>query len=105
MLTASQKKKFMAFFNQLDTDKSGTIEFRDFAVQAFNKKMQKGWSDDSAEWKKLIESKQKAWNGIQKIVDLNNDGRVSAEEWLVFCEKAMARSKSGETPEWLTRLL
>jgi len=105
MLTDSQKKKFISFFNQLDTNKSGVIEFRDFAVQAYNTKIQKGWSDDSAEWKKLMEAKQKAWNGIQKVVDLNHDGQVSAEEWLLFCEKAMARSKSGEAPEWLTRLV
>ncbi len=105
MLTDLQKKKFISFFNQLDTDKSGTLELRDFITQAYNTKIQKGWSDESPEWKKLVEAKKKAWNGIQELVDLNNDGHVSAEEWLLFCEKAMERSKSGEAPEWLTRLL
>lgn len=50
MLTDSQKKKFMAFFNQLDSDKNGAIDFEDFKVQAYNTKIQKGWDDDSDEW-------------------------------------------------------
>jgi Ca2+-binding EF-hand superfamily protein len=105
MTTDFQKKKHLSVFKCFDSDDSGTIEFADFSAHAHRIKKDQGWSDENEDWKRLIDAKQKAWDEIRKIVDLNNDGQVSVDEWLQFCEKVSQQSqKLGMAPEWMTRI-
>lgn len=56
-------------FNQIDTDKSGEIEFGEFAVM-MSKKFHQG----------ALKSEQEEIVSAFKLFDLNNDGTVTAQE-------------------------
>ena len=101
MLNDSFTDKFLAVFYSLDADGNGTIEFDDFASHAHYIKKEQNWGDDDPRWLKLINAKQSAWEKIKAHVDLNNDGVVSKDEWLTFCEKSRDAVKAtGEPAQW-----
>ena len=103
MLSEFSRKKYVSSFNLLDADKSGTIEFEDFAAHARYIKDDQGWSDQDPKWLQLLDAKKRGWQKIQEAVDTNNDNKVSLEEWLTFCENAENQVRtSGKPAQWLS---
>ena len=72
MLSEFSRKKYISCFNLLDADKSGTIEFEDFAAHARYIKDDQGWSDQDPKWLQLLDTKKRGWQKIQEAVDTNN---------------------------------
>ncbi|XP_049876440.1 calexcitin-2-like [Pectinophora gossypiella] len=98
MVSDFRKKKllhvFQAFF---DTDKSGSIDKNDFDLAAEKIAKLRGWSAGDAKFKEVQESLNKIWESLQKRGDADNDGKVSADEWVAMCDDY---AKNPSAVEW-----
>lgn len=106
MLSEFQKRKFTAFFRQLDDNGSGHVEFSDFSGHTFLIKEKQGWADDNPLFTNLMNAKHRFWQEIQSRVDTDRDDMLSLEEWLDFWEKLVTEiSTTGITPDWVSQIL
>lgn len=82
MVSDFRKKKFVHVFTSFfDTNKSGSIDKKDFDLASENISKVRGWKAGEAAHKMLQETLQKLWDGLQGA-DSNKDGEVSVHEWI-----------------------
>ncbi|CAH0401069.1 unnamed protein product [Chilo suppressalis] len=99
MVSDFRKKKllhvFTAFF---DTNKSGSIDKKDFELAAEKIAKLRGWKEGDAPYKKVQESLTAIWNGLQSGADADKDGQVSVDEWNTMWEN-FSKNPAGAA-EW-----
>lgn len=82
MVSDFRKKKLVHVFTTFfDTNKSGTIDKKDFDIAVETISKLPGWKAGEPAYKMLVETLQKVWEGLQGA-DSDKDGEVSVEEWI-----------------------
>jgi len=93
MLSDFMQKKMLLMFNLLDHDSNGHLELEDFN-QAFNKMSELLKLDPASQAHKDLKiSFDKRWNLIKRNSDSNEDGKVTKEEWLNYCENILSNEE------------
>lgn len=88
MVSEFRKKKLLHVFNTLfDSNKSGSIDKNDLEGIASKIAKVRGFQPGDAKLKEIEESLQAIWDLLQKRGDANNDGVVSADEWIAMCDE------------------
>ncbi|CAH2044337.1 unnamed protein product, partial [Iphiclides podalirius] len=88
MVSDFRKKKLMYLFNQFfDSNKSGSIDKKDFELAAEQISKMRGWKQGDAKYKETLDSLLKIWDGLQSVADSDKDGQVTAEEWVNMWEE------------------
>lgn len=87
MVSDFRKKKILHVFNTLfDSNKSGSIDKNDLEGIANKVAKVRGFKPGDAKFKEIQESLQTIWNLLQQHGDADNDGQVSAKEWIEICD-------------------
>lgn len=87
MLSEFRKKKILHVFNTLfDSDKSGSIDKNDLEDIANKIAKVRGFQPGDAKFKEIQDTLQTIW-GLMQRGDVNNDGEVSAKEWIDMCDE------------------
>jgi Ca2+-binding EF-hand superfamily protein len=97
MLGHLQRQKSHHYFDLIDRDEDGFIEEEDFAIQAESLADQRDLSDEARE--ALQEQMLGWWNQLAATADVNEDGRVSRDEWDGFWEAIQASVEEGTDEE------
>ena len=92
MLSEFLSRKYTHLFSVLDTDQSGELEEEDFTEFADNVARVRRMSTDSDAYMVVRASAARRWHMIQDTADLNSDGKVVLEEFLVAMEEMRARA-------------
>ncbi|KPJ08056.1 Calexcitin-2 [Papilio machaon] len=100
MVSDFRRKKLLHMYKFLDKDGSGTIDKKDFQLAAESMTKQRGWKEGDALYKESLDMTDLVWNALQKAGDANNDGEVSADEWVTMWDTI---SKSAADREWLSQ--
>lgn len=88
MVSDFRKKKILHVFNTLfDSNKSGSIDKNDLEGIASKIAKVRGYQPGDAKFKEILESLQTIWNLLQQRGDADNDGQVSAKEWIEICDE------------------
>lgn len=82
MLSEFLKKKLTRYFHLRDLDQDGLVEQGDWEQSARNLAEIRGWEPGSPEYEDLIAKHAHLWNTFWKPADLDNDGKVSLDEYL-----------------------
>jgi Ca2+-binding EF-hand superfamily protein len=101
MPTQYQADKYDRYFKLLDTDRSNAIDWNDFTKAARFIRDERGWTDDHAGYKNLLEAMQTFWDELRERVDIDGDGTIDRFEWQQFHGKLGDEiSREGKVPEW-----
>ncbi len=90
MISAFQKKKLNHLFSVYDVDNDGRITQTDFDMLLESLAKITNAAKDSETYKALAEYFQVNWETLKQLADENNDGTVSAEEWVIYAERMLA---------------
>ncbi|CAH2044339.1 unnamed protein product, partial [Iphiclides podalirius] len=87
MISEFRKQKLLHLFNIFfDIDSSGSIERNDFELAAKNIAELRGWVPSDQKYKETLDSLLQIWEGLQGAADADEDGAVTAEEWVSMWE-------------------
>ncbi|XP_026322779.1 calexcitin-1-like [Hyposmocoma kahamanoa] len=99
MVSDFRKKKYThVFYVFLDSDKSGSIERKDFALTATNIAKKRGYKAGETAYELIKEMLGKIWEGLIKDADANGDGVVTVDEWIKLWDE-YAKNPAG-AKEW-----
>ncbi|KAL5020394.1 hypothetical protein ScPMuIL_003286 [Solemya velum] len=115
-LSNFQKKKltheFRTFF---DLNKDGTLEWKDFDLARQKICEMSGWETGTEKFIKTHETFVAIWRKVQDTCDIDQDGKVTEEEWLKMwqeyhkqCLKASKErvpDPEAVVPEWLEKYI
>ncbi|CAG4982077.1 unnamed protein product [Colias eurytheme] len=96
MMSEFRKKKLTWIFKTFyDADESGFVEKKDFE-ESMNKlaKLQ-GWKESDVVYSIAKDVSAQIWEGLQKMSDVDNDGKVTLDEWMTMWD-----IQGSELPEW-----
>lgn len=101
MLTDFQKRKLRHYFKLWDYERRGSIDLNDFMQLNYRILHIQGYTPDSPEYQAMCQYSKQLWEDlILPFADPNNGGRVTADEYLQFCDHMLpqveARAASGE---------
>ncbi|KAJ8712615.1 hypothetical protein PYW07_005457 [Mythimna separata] len=83
MVSDFRKKKLLHVFNAFfDTNKSGSIDKKDFELAVQKISEFRGYKPGDAKYKNVEDTLMKIWDGLQSRADSNNDGEISQDEWI-----------------------
>lgn len=97
MLGHLQRQKSHHYFDLIDRDEDGFIEEEDFEIQAESLADQRELSDDNRQ--ALKDQMLGWWSQLSATADVNDDGRVSRDEWDGFWEAIQASVEEGSDEE------
>lgn len=103
MVSDFRKKKYShVFYVFLDSDKSGSVDKKDFSLTAANIAKKRGWNPGDVTYELVKEMLGKIWEGLLKDADTNGDGVVNIEEWVKLWDQFA--QNPAEPREWQTLL-
>jgi Ca2+-binding EF-hand superfamily protein len=82
VLTDTNRLRVEQYFDKLDSDGDGYIEFTDYDNKVDELCMAAGVPPNSPKAKKVRAQYYSHFNEIAKIIDVDHDGMISKEEWL-----------------------
>lgn len=87
MLSELLKKKLTRHFHFQDLDRDGFVQRADWEQCARNLAEIRAWSPDSPEYEAIMARHVQIWTNFWKPADLDNDDRVSLDEYLQLAER------------------
>nr|AGG56523.1 juvenile hormone diol kinase [Antheraea yamamai] len=85
MVSDFRKKKLLHVFNAFfDTDRSGSVDKKDFELAATNISKLRGWNPGEIPYDILQQSLLAIWEGLQVHADFDKSGEVSKDEWIAL---------------------
>jgi Ca2+-binding EF-hand superfamily protein len=84
MMTELQTKKQTHYFNLVDIDNNGFIEKEDWEKIGENLAAMRNIEQGSETYKGIQAGLGTIWTNLQEHADVDSDGKVSLEEWLLF---------------------
>lgn len=87
MLSEIMHKKLSRHFYFQDLDKDGYVERSDWVQCAHNLATIRGWAFDSAEYQTVMARHVDMWTTFWQPADMDQDGKVSLNEYLLLAEK------------------
>ena len=97
MLSEFQKKKMVALFGMFDADRNGVIEQADFEKVAQNIADARQMKPGSAERGQVVGKYRSAWTALHNLADANQDGAISADEWIAAFTRMLGSSDAYES--------
>jgi Ca2+-binding EF-hand superfamily protein len=85
-LTAFQKHKIRRLFSVLDANGDGRVDRSDFMRRVEALARLRGWTEDSPEYARNRHAVLLEWESIRESADLDENGAVTAEEYLRYAE-------------------
>jgi Ca2+-binding EF-hand superfamily protein len=89
MLSDLQIKKLTRYFQVYDLDDDGRIDAADFERVVENVRILHGESDHSAAYTDLRAAYMGRWDALRASADIDRDGGVDIDEWLVYWQEAV----------------
>jgi len=90
MLTELQKQKLPTLFAQHDADRDGFLTRADHEAQGQRIAQFKGWAPESPQATEMTERFVKFWQGLAQTADVNDDARVSMNEWYGYWDAILS---------------
>ena len=87
MLSAFQETKLRMFFDLLDYDKNGFVEYEDFESIGENMCMMLQFEVGEVEFSKIMYACNQMWKDLYEYVDQNRDKKASVYEWLLYADE------------------
>ena len=85
-----QRMKLARMFDVYDLNGDGFLEEEDFTRRAHQFAEERGWSNDSHDYREQLEFTRADWQNLREATDADRDGRVTRDEWLSFAEYMLA---------------
>ena len=82
MVSEIMNKKFTRYFHLRDLDKDGFVGQQDWEQCAQNLAQIRDWEPGSPEYEDIVAKHVHIWTTFWKPADLDNDGKVSLDEYL-----------------------
>lgn len=83
MVSDFRKKKLLHVFHTFfDTDRSGDVDRKDFELAIEKIAQLRGWKAGEYIYEEAKKIAVTMWEGLQSQADKNNDGHVTADEWI-----------------------
>jgi Ca2+-binding EF-hand superfamily protein len=95
MLTDFQKKKLYRTFQIYDSDRDGIVSKQDYERAAHNVVVANGFVHGSPQFESVTAAYLAAWEGMRRMADQDNDGRVSLNEHLTAYDHLLANAGPG----------
>lgn len=76
-----RKKLLHVFHAFFDTNRSGTIEEKDFELAVEKIRSMRGWSEGDAKFTETRDALLLIWESLRKRADADNDQTVTTDEW------------------------
>ena len=89
-LTDFQRQKLTRMFDVYDIDGDGRLQEQDFTRRAHLFAQQRGWDDESADFREQLDFTLADWQNLQQNTDADGDGAVTREEFLGFADQMLA---------------
>jgi hypothetical protein len=86
MLSETMKKKLTMHFHFQDLDRDGFVEQADWEQCARNLADMRAWQPASPEYEAIVTKHVQIWTNFWKPADLDNDGKVSLDEYLQLAD-------------------
>jgi len=93
-------KKLTVLFRGLDVDKNGVVERDDFGKIASNLARIRGWEPGSPDYENLHNQLLLMWDKYWIYADLNQDNKVSLDEFVESYSKQYAVDKDSSVSAW-----
>ena len=94
MLSAFRRKKFMKFFNALDTDNSGAIDHADYKALAKRIYEAQGITSDDPRAAELHSLYDQLFSTLSTTAGVDSEGRIAGEAWLAARDKTVSDADS-----------
>lgn len=91
MLSETMKKKLTKHFHFQDLDQDGFVEQDDWEQCARNLADIRAWKPASPEYEAIVTKHVQIWTNFWKPADLDNDGKVSLDEYLQLADEQRIR--------------
>jgi Ca2+-binding EF-hand superfamily protein len=91
MLSEFMKKKLTRYFHLRDLNGDGFVEQDDWESSARNLAEIRDWEPGSPQYEDIVAKHAAIWTTFWKPADLDNDGRVSLDEYLALTETQQKR--------------
>ena len=91
MASDFMNKKFTRYFQLRDLDKNGFVGQEDWEQCARNLAQIRDWEPGSPEYKDIVAKHVHIWTTFWKPADLDNDGKVSLDEYLALTQTQQKR--------------
>jgi len=88
MLSEFQVQKMTKLFSFYDFDGNGYLEKNDYLALGERIVADSNITAGTPEYNKIMERQLAEWTEIQQFADIDQDGRISIEDWLGFMNKA-----------------
>ncbi|NMG05497.1 EF-hand domain-containing protein [Brasilonema sp. UFV-L1] len=100
MIDELLKKKWIAFFQAVDADKNGFIEREDYEKITARFAAIRDWKPGSPEYENLHNKLIFLWEKYWVCADLNQDNKISLDEFLETCRRQFAVDYASEEAAW-----
>ncbi|RCJ23178.1 hypothetical protein A6S26_01070 [Nostoc sp. ATCC 43529] len=100
MVSELIKKKLTIFFGGLDVDKNGFVEPEDFDQIASNFARIRGLEPGSSDYENLHNQVISIWKNYWINADLNQDNKVSLDEYLEICNQQFVADNDSSAAAW-----
>ncbi len=101
MASDFQKQKYLDFFNVIDSNQNGQIEFDDMASHVYKLATAKGWQESDDAFKRLLDAKKSTWKAISERC--GGSEKISSDEWVDMCDGVATEIKrDGKAPAFVT---
>ena len=99
MLSELQKRKLTVVFNTYDTDGNGVLEEQDFVQRVAKVVAPRNAEPGSPTYDWAYNKWMKEWGRLQRLADVNQDNKVSLDEWFAFHERELQLERP-QLPYW-----
>lgn len=88
MVSDYRRKKYAhVFYVFLDSDKSGSVDRKDFSLTAAKIAKKRGYNAGDVIYEIIKEMLTKLWEGLLQDADTDGDGVINIEEWVQLWDK------------------
>lgn len=99
MVSDFRKRKLLHLFNAFfDTNRSGSVDKKDFELAVQNISKLRGWKASDAQYKQANDTLLQIWEGLKNSADSDSDGEVSQDEWIALWDEFARNPSSAQ--EW-----
>lgn len=94
MLSELRQRKLTAWFGVVDRDDDGAVARNDFEQQTDLNARSLGLKPQAPEYQKMLSGNMMYWDGLREICDVDDDGRVTLDEWLGGMERFLSEKQA-----------
>ena len=88
-LSDFQRTKLARLFDVYDLNGDGLLEESDFTRRAHQFARERGWTEESSDFRELLDYTREDWVNLQLNTDADGDGAVTRDEFIGFADRRL----------------